>query len=63
LPESWKFEACKGLDPARAAAALHAVGYLDKRDGKNWAKQQRIPSLGLARFYTVRGAILQGADV
>lgn len=60
LPECWKSEVCKGLDPARAAAALHAAGFLDEGDGKNWAKKQRIPNLGPARFYTVRGAILQG---
>jgi uncharacterized protein (DUF927 family) len=58
--ESWRMEVCKGLDPARAAAALHAAGYLDKGDGKNWPKKQRIPDLGDTRLYTVKGAILQG---
>lgn len=45
LPETWQAEVCKGLDPARAAAALYAAGFLEKGDGKNWAKKQRVPKL------------------
>jgi putative DNA primase/helicase len=62
FPESWKEDVCKGLDPARAAAALHQAGFLDKGDGKNWAKKQRVPGVGLGRFYTVQGLILGEND-
>jgi putative DNA primase/helicase len=60
LPEAWKHDVCKGLDPARAAAALHAAGFLDKGDGKHWPKRHRVPDIGLGRFYTVHSSILAG---
>jgi uncharacterized protein (DUF927 family) len=60
FPESWKTEVCKGLDPKRAAEALHVAGYLDRAAEKNLAKRHRIPGEGLGRFYTVKGAILGG---
>lgn len=57
-PESWKTEACGGLDPQRAAAALDGAGFLDKGKGSNWAKKHRIPGFKTGRFYTVKGTIL-----
>ena len=62
FPEVWKSEICKGLDWLRVAEALHAARFIDKGDGKNWAKKHRIQGQGPTRFYTVTGAILQGDE-
>ena len=62
FPEVWKSEICKGLDSLRVAEALHAAHFLDRGDGKNWAKKHRIPRQGPTRFYTVAGGILQGDE-
>jgi putative DNA primase/helicase len=62
FPESWKEDVCKGLDSARAAAALDKAGFLDKGDGKNWAKRHRVPGLGLGRFYTIHSSILGDSE-
>lgn len=59
FPEAWKSEVCKGLDPARAAAALHAAGFLERGESKNWAKKHRVPGIpGSPRFYTINARIL-----
>jgi putative DNA primase/helicase len=59
FPEAWKQEVCKGIDPARAAAALDAAGFLDKGDSQHWPKKHRVPGIiGTPRFYTVHNSIL-----
>ena len=60
LPDIWKAEVCKGLNPTATAAAVHKAGYLIRGEGKNWAKNRHIPDLGTARLYHVLGSILQG---
>jgi putative DNA primase/helicase len=50
FPESWKQDVCKGLDPGRSAAALDQAGFLDKGDGKHWARRHRVPGLGVGRL-------------
>jgi uncharacterized protein (DUF927 family) len=60
FPEQWRTEVCRGLDPDRAAAALSAAGFLEKGEGRNWPRKQRIPGIGTTRLYTVSGKILQG---
>lgn len=58
FPESWKSEVCRGLDPLRAAASLHAAGFLAKGEGSHLAKKHRVPGISTARFYTVSSRIL-----
>lgn len=44
MPESFRQEVCKGLDPARAAAVLERKGLLLRGDG---ATSARLPYRGL----------------
>ena len=58
LPESWKSEICKGLDPNHAAQALHDAGFLDKGEGRHWQKKHRVPGEQPGRYYTIKGSII-----
>lgn len=58
MPESWKSEVCKGLDPTGAAKALHAAGFLDKGEGRNWQKKHRLPDGQGGRYYTIKNTII-----
>jgi putative DNA primase/helicase len=64
MPESWKSEICKGLDPSRAAQALHDAGFLDKGEGQHWQKKHRVPGEQRGRYYTIKGSIItdDGSD-
>ena len=64
MPESWKSEICKGLDPSRAAQALHDAGFLDKGEGQHWQKKHRVPGEQPGRYYTIKGSIItdDGSD-
>ena len=64
LHECWKSEICKGLDPNRAAQALHDAGFLDKGEGRHWQKKHRVPGEQPGRSYTIKGSIItdDGSD-
>ncbi|MDL2291176.1 hypothetical protein LJC09_03640, partial [Desulfovibrio sp. OttesenSCG-928-F20] len=52
LPESFRQEVCKGLDPKRAAAVLESKGLLLRGDGGNQRKET-LPGLGRQRCYVI----------
>ncbi len=59
LPEAWRDEVCKGLNPANVATALRRAGHFSGGDGKNLAANKWIPSeKAIRRVYVVRGSIL-----
>ncbi|HJS85712.1 MAG TPA: DUF927 domain-containing protein [Acetobacteraceae bacterium] len=62
LPETWKAEVCKGLDPKRAAQVLAARGLLAVEGKGHLTVKRRLPDLGQPRVYAVQGAILAGDD-
>ena len=61
LPEAWRSEVCRGVDPKRAADVLALRGMLipdtDRPDRK-----ESIPRHGRKRVYVVTDAILAGGD-
>lgn len=60
LPEMWRKEVCKGIDPSRAAKVLRDASYLLPGNGKNLTRTQRIPGEGRLRVYVVSGSIMEG---
>ena len=61
LPEAWKNEVCKGLNPQRTADLLAKRGWLIGGDSRHRASLVTIPGEGKLRLYVVSGAIM-GAD-
>ena len=61
LPEAWKTEVCKGLNPQRTADLLAKLGLLIGGDDRHRASLVTIPGEGKLRLYVVSGAIM-GAD-
>ena len=53
LPEAWRREVCAGFDPKAIARAMAARGSLVLGEGKNIARNVRIPGLGLRRVIHV----------
>ncbi len=60
LPEAWKAEVCKGLDPKRTAKLLADRGWLLRSTSRHRAANETIPGEGKRRVYVVSGAILEG---
>jgi uncharacterized protein (DUF927 family) len=58
LPEIWKNEVCKGLDPARTAELLHGRKLLLGWTRKHPACAITIPGEGKRRVYRISGAIM-----
>jgi putative DNA primase/helicase len=58
LPEVWKTEVCKGLDPRRTADLLASRGLLLGSTQRHRAASVTIPGDGKLRVYIVSGAIL-----
>ncbi|MFT8921076.1 DUF927 domain-containing protein [Acetobacter sp.] len=60
--EGWQ-EICKGIDPARAAKAVHAIGALQApQHGRGLTTQKRLPGDGKTRVYVVTPEILTAGD-
>ena len=62
LPEAWKNEVCKGLNPQRTADMLAKRGWLIGGDSRHRASLVTIPGEGKLRLYVVSGAIMGGGD-
>jgi len=62
LPEAWKKEVCKGLDPVRAANVLKDAGFLVPGEGRHLMPKVSIAGYGRLRMYQVKSSILSGAD-
>ena len=62
LPEAWKNEVCKGLDPRRTADLLAGRKFLLGGTERHRAALETIPGEGKRRLYRVSGAILEGGD-
>jgi uncharacterized protein (DUF927 family) len=62
LPEAFKNEVCKGLDPRQAAATLRDAGWLAVNDGRNATQKVTIPGLGRVRCYVITGRMWEGND-
>ncbi|MDT8277677.1 DUF927 domain-containing protein [Roseomonas mucosa] len=60
LPEVWRNEVCRGLDPKRAADTLAAEGFLLGSTERARAASERIPGHGRLRVYVISGKILEG---
>jgi putative DNA primase/helicase len=58
LPEVWRREVCKGLDPAAVASAMAERGWLLKGDGRNLMQKPRVPGEGLTRVYVISPAFM-----
>jgi putative DNA primase/helicase len=58
LPEVFKTEVCKGLDPMRVAQTLAARKLLWSEGGGHLTLKRSLPDLGSVRVYAVRSAIL-----
>ena len=58
LPEAWKSEVCRGLDPKRTADLLARRGLLLGRTERHRAPVVTIPGEGKQRVYVLSGAIL-----
>jgi uncharacterized protein (DUF927 family) len=62
LPEAWRNEVCRGLDPKRAADTLAAEGFLLGSTERARSASVRIPGHGQMRAYIVAGSILGGGN-
>jgi putative DNA primase/helicase len=60
LPEAWKNEVCKGIDPGRAANVLKDAGFLVPGEGRHMMPKVLIAGYGRPRLFIVRGSILGG---
>ena len=58
LPQSWREEVCKGIDPEITAKMLADRGHLLPGEGKNLARKEFIPEHGRKRVYVVLGSVL-----
>jgi putative DNA primase/helicase len=58
LPETWKGEVCRGLNPKRTADLLAKRGLLVGRTERHRASVVTIPGEGKQRVYVLSGAIL-----
>ena len=45
-PETWKAEVCRSIDETKAARALAERGWLDRGEGRNLARNERVPGEG-----------------
>ncbi len=60
--EGW-LEICKGIDPAKAAKAVHAIGALQApQQGRGLTIQKRLPGNGKTRVYVIIPEILRAGD-
>jgi uncharacterized protein (DUF927 family) len=62
LPEVWKNEICRGLDPTQAARTLHARGLMLRDDTDHFAKRETMPGYGRIRVYVVSAGILDESE-
>jgi uncharacterized protein (DUF927 family) len=64
LPETWRAEVCKGLNPKEVADALITRGLLLRSTPRHRAALEQVPGHGTKRLrvYVVAGAILEGSD-
>jgi uncharacterized protein (DUF927 family) len=58
LPEAWKTEVCKGLNPQRTADLLAARGWLVGGNDRHRASLVTIPGEGKMRVYVLSGGIM-----
>jgi uncharacterized protein (DUF927 family) len=61
LPEAWRDEVCRGIDPDLAARAVADAGWLEKGEGRNLSIKRAIPEHGRCRVYSISGAIIADA--
>jgi len=65
LPEAWRNEVCKGLNPRRVAEVLAGAGHLTAgtEDGKcRYDVKRRIYGDNPMRTYLLRGTILGSGE-
>jgi uncharacterized protein (DUF927 family) len=58
LPEAWRDEICKGLDPELVAATLAKLGMLERGDAKHFTKLVKVRGKSM-RFYVLTPQILE----
>ena len=63
LPEVWRNEVCRGLDPAAVARVVKDSGFLSPGEGKNLARSTRIPGEGKPRLYVIAPGILAPSEL
>lgn len=56
--EAWRLEVCRGFNANTIASALAKAEWLAKGDGKNLARDVRVPGVGKDRFYVVTPAFM-----
>jgi hypothetical protein len=62
LPETWKTEVCKGIDPTRAVSALTQKGWLLGAKKGRPVDTVRLPGEPPMRLYRVSSCILGDDD-
>ena len=60
MREAWRTEVCRGHNANVVAAALAKVGWLAKGEGKNLARNCRVPGVGTDRFFVITPAFMTG---
>lgn len=58
MPEAWRNEVCRGMDPKRVAAVLLREGHLKPASGGKSSQSIRIAGHGQVRCYVVSASIL-----
>lgn len=62
LPQVWKTDVCRGLDPAYVARTLGQRGMLNHDQG-TWQSRSRSPGLGRVRVYAIRPTLFGEPDI
>jgi putative DNA primase/helicase len=62
LPEAWRNEVCRGIDPKRAAVALASRNLLIPDAGGRLDRKESLGIYGRLRVFVIRGAILGAGD-
>jgi putative DNA primase/helicase len=65
LPEAWRNEVCRGIDPTQAAEVLARAGYLlpsGEKGRRRLDSTVRIKGHGVVRCYRLTAGLIAGAD-
>ncbi len=61
MPEAWRTEVCRGMDPKRVAAVMLREGYLKPASDGKTSQSIRIAGHSKMRLYVVSASIMGDA--